>query len=101
MSRIAKSNFSGVSTVNKISISNVDQIGKILEYIKIIAENTSNNKLLATLVELQNDTVNLLAKVSSVKTGRSSKSASEDYAKSIENDIANMKAKLDSIAQTL
>lgn len=101
MSRIAKSNFNTVSIGDKISISNVDQIGKILEYIKIIAENTSNNKLLATLVELQNDTVNLLAKVSSVKTGRSSKSASEDYAKSIENDIANMKAKLDSIAQTL
>ena len=80
---------------------NADQINKILEYIKLIAENTTSNKLIGRLVELQNDMVSLLADVSSVKVNSSSKSASEDFAKSIENDIANMKAKLDNIAQTL
>lgn len=80
---------------------NEDQLNQILNYIKIIAENTTNNKLLGTLVELQNDTVSLLAKVSSKNANTASSSASDDYAKSIENDIAKMRAKLDSISQTL
>lgn len=80
---------------------NEDQLNQILNYIKIIAENTTNNKLLGTLVELQNDTVSLLAKVSSKNKNDANSSASEDYAKSIENDIAKMRAKLDSISQTL
>lgn len=80
---------------------NEDQLNQILNYIKIIAENTTNNKLLGTLVELQNDTVSLLAKVSSKNANTASSSTSDDYAKSIENDIAKMRAKLDSISQTL
>ena len=80
---------------------NADQLNHIIEYVKLIAENTTNNKLIGKLVELQNDAVTLLSKVSSVKTDSSSTNASEDYSKSIENDIAKMKAKLDSIAQTL
>lgn len=80
---------------------NEDQLNQILTYIKIIAENTTNNKLLGTLVELQNDTVSLLAKVSSNNANGANNTASEDYAKSIESDIAKMRAKLDSISQTL
>lgn len=80
---------------------NEDQLNQILTYIKIIAENTTNNKLLGTLVELQNDTVSLLAKVSSKNANNTNSTASEDYAKSIESDIAKMRAKLDSISQTL
>lgn len=82
--------------------TNIDQLNQIISYIKVIAENTANNQLLKTLVELQNDTVNLLAKVSSSKnTSTSSSAASEDYQQQIENDIAKMKSKLDNIAQTL
>ena len=80
---------------------NEDQLNQILNYIKIIAENTTSNKLLGTLVELQNDTVSLLAKVSSKNANDANNTASEDYAKSIESDIAKMRAKLDSISQTL
>lgn len=81
--------------------TNIDQLNQIINYIKVIAENTANNQLLKTLVELQKDTVDLLAKVSSTKNTSSSSTVSEDYQQQIENDIAKMKSKLDNIAQTL
>ena len=82
--------------------SSPEQLNQIVEYIKIIAENTGNNKLLGKLVELQSSMVDILSAISgSGKIKETNQAASQDFSNNIENDITKMQAKLTAIAQTL
>ena len=68
-----------------------------LEYLKLIVENTSNNKVLPTIVEL----IGKLAGVTAAVNSNSMSEASKDVVNNINNDIMGIIKQTEAIASSL
>lgn len=95
---------SGTRVVSRSSksapVSNDANSDAVLKLLTTIAKNTSYLELLKSLVEIEKDHLDVSSQLNSSKSS-SSTNASEDFSKTIEDSITQMKAKLDNISQAL
>ena len=88
---------SSAPVANAAGFIDATSLNSILEYLKSIAENTSNNKVLPTIVEL----IGKLAGVTAAVNSNSMSEASKDTVNNINNDIIGIIKQTEALAGTL